>query len=98
MSQDPEIEIDAPPPAAEISPLRRIVPRRIHLVWSLLAVMLITALVPLFITAFALIDINRESLESARREYELELATSLASHLDGALARAHRTVEIAAGE
>src|SRR5262245_46782203 len=60
--------------------------RRIRLVWSLLAVMLATSLLPLFITAYILIDINRESLESATREYQLQLAASLASRLDAAIA------------
>ncbi len=80
------------------SGMAAIIPRRIRLVWSLLAVLLTTALVPLFITAYALIDINRESLEAARREYEMELAASMASRLDGALVRVKRTVIVAAKE
>jgi HD-GYP domain-containing protein (c-di-GMP phosphodiesterase class II) len=72
-----------PDPAAPERPVPR---RRIRLVWPLLAVMLATALLPLFITAFVLIDINRESLESATREYQLQLAASLASRVDAALA------------
>jgi len=47
--------------------------------------MLATALVPLFITAWALIDINQETLESATREYQLQVAGSLASRMDSAL-------------
>jgi HAMP domain-containing protein/HD superfamily phosphohydrolase YqeK len=73
-------------------------PRRIRLVWSLLAVLLATALIPLFVTAFVLIDINRESLESARREHELQMAASLASRLDGSLSRARHAVSLAAEE
>lgn len=85
-----------PPAAGPGAGVQRIIPRRIRLVWFLLAVMLITSLAPLFITAFVLIDINRESLESVRREYELQVAASLASHIEGSLARARHTVEIAA--
>jgi HD-GYP domain-containing protein (c-di-GMP phosphodiesterase class II) len=70
--------------------------RRIRLVWSLLAVMLATSLLPLFITAYILIDINRESLESATREYQLQLAASLASRLDAAIASAQGHVREAA--
>ena len=56
-----------------------------RLVWSLLAVLLATSLVPLFVTAYALIDINQETLESATREYQLQVAGSLASRLDAAV-------------
>lgn len=70
--------------------------RRIRLVWSLLAVMLATSLLPLFITAYILIDINKESLESATREYQLQLAASLASRLDAAIASGQGHVREAA--
>ncbi|MBI3449709.1 MAG: HD domain-containing protein [Acidobacteria bacterium] len=59
--------------------------KRVRLVWSLLAVLLATSLVPLFVTAYALIDINQETLESATREYQLQVAGSLASRLDAAV-------------
>src|SRR6266850_2508333 len=61
---------------------------RVRLVWVLLAVMLATALVPLFVTAWGLIDISQETLESATREYQLQVAGSLASRLDGAVSGA----------
>jgi HD-GYP domain-containing protein (c-di-GMP phosphodiesterase class II) len=64
----------------------------VRLVWSLLAVLLATALVPLFITAYALIDINQETLESATREYQLQVAGSLASRLDGSVSAARGLV------
>ena len=57
-------------------------PRRIKLLWTLLGVMLLTALVPLFLTAWKLIDINKESLESASREYQLEVAAAVVQELN----------------
>ncbi len=71
-------------------------PRRVRLVWSLLAVMLAISLAPLLITAYALIEINRESLESATREYQLQVAGSLASRLDAALEGGRRRAAEAA--
>src|SRR5688572_24804131 len=55
---------------------------RVRLLWTLLAVLLITSLAPLFLTAYKLIDINRESLEAASREYQLEVATGIVQDLD----------------
>ena len=78
-------------------PPREPVPRRrVRLVWTLLAVMLATSLVPLFITAYALIDISRESLESATREYQLQIAGSIGSRIGSSLASARRRVAAAA--
>src|SRR5678815_288202 len=59
--------------------------RRVRLVWTLLAVLLVTALVPLFLTAYKLIEINRESLEAASREYQLEVAAAIVQDLNGVL-------------
>ncbi len=70
--------------------------RRIGLVWSLLTVMLATSLIPLLVTAYALIEINREGLESARREHELQIATSIASRLDAVVIDARRLLAAAA--
>ena len=58
---------------------------RVRLLWTLLAVLLLTALAPLFLTAYKLIDINRESLEAASREYQLEVASAIVQDLDGAV-------------
>jgi putative nucleotidyltransferase with HDIG domain len=55
---------------------------RLRLLWTLLGVLLLTALAPLFLTAYKLMDINRESLEAASREYQLEVATGIVQDLD----------------
>lgn len=88
---DPELTQEVP----NSSPAPR---KRIRLVWTLLAVLLATSLIPLLVTAFALIDINREALESTRREYELQVATSIASRLDAALGAGLRRVSRAGDE
>ena len=64
-------------------------PRRIKLLWTLLGVMLLTALVPLFLTAWKLIDINKESLEAASREYQLEVASAIVQELNAVTAGAN---------
>ncbi len=61
---------------------------RIRLLWTLLGVLLLTALVPLWLTAYKLIDINEESLESASREYQLRVASSIVRDLDAVIAGA----------
>ncbi len=59
--------------------------RRVRLLWTLLCVLLLTALMPLCLMAYKLIDINRESLESASREYQLEVASSIVQDLTSAI-------------
>jgi len=79
---------DAPAPAAPR--------RRIRLLWILLAVLLLTSLVPLFLTAYKLIDINRESLESASREYQLGVASTIVEDLNSVMAGAHNQLSATA--
>ncbi len=62
--------------------------RRVGLLWTLLLVMVVTALAPLFLTAWKLIDINRESLESASREYQLEVAAGIVQDINATVAGA----------
>src|SRR5688572_17860967 len=57
-------------------------PKGVRLLWTLLGVLLLTSLVPLFLTAYKLMDINRESLEAASREYQLEVAAGIVQDLD----------------
>ncbi len=71
---------EAPLPAAPRRPRTRI-----GLLWTLLGVLLLTSLAPLGLTAFKLIDINRESLESASREYQLQVASAIVRELDAAV-------------
>jgi len=71
-------------------------PRRVRLLWTLMAVLLLTALVPLFLTAYKLIDINRESLESASREYQLEVASAIVQDFNAAITGAHHQLQATA--
>ena len=61
--------------------------RRVGLLWTLLAVFLVTALVPLLFTAYKLMDISRESLESASREHQRMVATAVVQNLDSVVTR-----------
>ncbi len=74
MSADPQAPEAARPPA------RR--PRRLRLIWTLLAVLLLTSLVPLFLTAWKLMGINQESLEQASREHQLKVAAAIAQEIN----------------
>ncbi|MEE8536422.1 MAG: cache domain-containing protein, partial [Acidobacteriota bacterium] len=55
---------------------------RARILYALLSVISITALVPLLVEAWKLIDINREALETSQREYQLQLAGSMAQRVD----------------
>ncbi len=61
--------------------------RRVGLLWTLLAVFLVTALVPLLLTAYKLMDISRESLESASREHQRMVATAVVQDLESVVTR-----------
>jgi len=63
-------------------------PRRLGLIWTLLAVLLLTSLVPLFLTAWKLMEINGESLELASREHQLKVAAAIAQELNGVVSGA----------
>ncbi|HKY32703.1 MAG TPA: HD domain-containing phosphohydrolase [Candidatus Polarisedimenticolia bacterium] len=69
-------------PSGEVRPPAAGRLRRPRLLWTLLAVLLPTSLAPLFLTAYKLIDINRESLEAASREYQLEVAGGIVQDLN----------------
>ncbi|HKQ63274.1 MAG TPA: HD domain-containing phosphohydrolase [Candidatus Polarisedimenticolaceae bacterium] len=56
--------------------------RRGRIVFALLAVLVVIGLSPLALLAWKLIGINREALTTARQEYQLLLASSLAHELD----------------
>ena len=57
-------------------------PRRGRIVLSLLAVFTLVGLAPLATVAWKLIDINREALTTAQQEYQLLLASAVATELD----------------
>lgn len=56
--------------------------RRGRIVFTLLAVLVLIGLAPLAAVAWKLIDINREALSTAQREYQLLMASSVATELD----------------
>ncbi len=56
--------------------------QRSRILYSLLAVISITALAPLLVEAWILIDINREALETSQSEYQLQVARSMAQRMD----------------
>jgi putative nucleotidyltransferase with HDIG domain len=56
--------------------------RRGRIVFTLLAVLVLIGLAPLGTVAWKLIDINREALSTAQREYQLLMASSVANELD----------------
>jgi len=56
--------------------------RRGRIVFTLMAVLVLIGLAPLATVAWKLIDINREALSTAQREYQLLMASSVANELD----------------
>ena len=56
--------------------------RRGRIVFTLLAVLVLIGLAPLATVAWKLIDINREALSTAQREYQLLMASSVSNELD----------------
>jgi len=56
--------------------------RRGRIVFTLLAVLVLIGLAPLGTVAWKLIDINREALSTAQREYQLLMASSVSNELD----------------
>ena len=56
--------------------------RRSRILYTLLGMISITALMPLLVEAWILIDINREALETMQREYQLQVARSMAQRMD----------------
>ena len=56
--------------------------RRGRIVFTLLAVLVLIGLAPLGTVAWKLIDINREALSTAQREYQLLMASTVANELD----------------
>ncbi|HEY3177012.1 MAG TPA: HD-GYP domain-containing protein [Candidatus Polarisedimenticolia bacterium] len=82
----------AAPNAPAGPPREALRPGRVRLLWTLLAVLLLTALVPLFLTAYKLIDITKESLEAATREYQLEVASAIVQDLNAVTAGANNQI------
>src|ERR1044071_371140 len=65
-------DASAPPP----------VTRRPRLLWTLLGAMILVGLLPLVVSHYFLIDINRESLETLEKKYLSRSAVSIAGDLE----------------
>jgi HAMP domain-containing protein len=59
--------------------------RRIRLLWTLLGAMIVVGLVPLVVSHYFLIGINRESLETLERKYLTRSAVSIANEIQNVL-------------
>src|SRR5438132_14083025 len=61
-------------------------PRRPRLLWTVLGAMVLVGLLPLVISHYFLIDINRDSLETLEKKYLTRSAVSIASDIRNVLA------------
>src|SRR5256885_17175036 len=61
-------------------------PRRARLLWTLLGAMIIVSLVPLVVSHYFLIRINRDSLETLEKKYLTRSAASIAPDIQNLLA------------
>jgi HD-GYP domain-containing protein (c-di-GMP phosphodiesterase class II) len=61
-------------------------PRRARLLWTLLGAMVVVGLVPLAVSHYFLIGINRDSLETLERKYLTRSAVSVSSDIQNLLA------------
>lgn len=60
-------------------------PRRLRLLWTLLGAMLLVGLLPLVVSHFFLIDINRDSMETLEKKYLTRSAVSISTDLQSLL-------------
>src|SRR5436853_7833145 len=60
-------------------------PRRARLLWTLLGAMVIVGLVPLVVSHYFLIRINRDSLETLEKKYLTRSAVGIASDIQNLL-------------
>src|SRR5919108_279158 len=67
-----------PPPAEKPA-------RRLRLVWTLLGAMVLVAVVPLVVSHYSLIGINRDALETLEKKYLTRSAVSISSDLQNLL-------------
>ena len=73
--------MSASPPEAAPAPRSR----RPRLLWTLLGALVLVAVVPLIVSHFSLIGINRDSLETLEKKYLTRSAVSIASDLQNLL-------------
>jgi HD-GYP domain-containing protein (c-di-GMP phosphodiesterase class II) len=71
-----EVEVETPDPP----------PRRARLLWTLLGAMIIVGLVPLVVSHYFLIRINRDSLETLEKKYLTRSAASIVTDIQNLLA------------
>jgi HD-GYP domain-containing protein (c-di-GMP phosphodiesterase class II) len=83
----PETESPAPAPTG----------RRPRLLWTLLGAMALVGLLPLVVSHYFLIGINRDSLETLEKKYLTRSAVQIASSLDNLLASNRQQLEKIAG-
>src|SRR5919197_3209549 len=62
------------------------IPRRPRLLWTLLGAMVLVGLLPLVVSHYFLIGINRDSLETLEKKYLTRAAVSIATDVQNLLA------------
>ncbi len=70
--------------------------RRYKLAWVLMAVMLLVGILPIYTLSSRLIELNKESLKTQQQVYQLQLASSLAHHIDSFVDGHRRTLTVLA--
>src|SRR5215212_6096580 len=76
--------MSAPSPEPETQP------RRLRLLWTLLGAMVLVAIVPLIVSHYSLIGINRESMETLEKKYLTRSAVSIATELQNLLSNSRQ--------
>ncbi|HEX6087399.1 MAG TPA: HD domain-containing phosphohydrolase [Thermoanaerobaculia bacterium] len=74
-------------PSPEAAPVTK---RRLRLLWTLLGAMVVVALVPLLVSHFSLIGINRDSMETLEKKYLTRSAVSIATELQNLLSNSRQ--------
>ncbi|HVE71049.1 MAG TPA: HD domain-containing phosphohydrolase [Thermoanaerobaculia bacterium] len=80
-------------PSPEPSPQ----PRRPRLLWTLLGAMVLVAIVPLLVSHYSLIGINRDSMETLEKKYLTRSAVSIATELQNLLSNSRQQLLSIAG-
>ena len=70
---------------SEVSPDKRTPRRRVRLLWTLLGAMIIVGLVPLVVSHYFLIGINRDSLKTLEQKYLTRSAVTIAADIQNLL-------------
>ena len=70
---------------SEVSPEKRTPRKRVRLLWTLLGAMIIVGLVPLVVSHYFLIGINRDSLKTLEQKYLTRSAVTIAADIQNLL-------------